>query len=111
MVTSFRFYVMLCSICSMILFCVQVCQAVAPRGPLSCTRTYFFGTGVTPHLGKACLLKSIRAAKFDPKVGSRRATKIENLVLVIVLVALILLPYYMYVVLVLILLFLLVRER
>ena len=53
-----------------------------------------------------------RVAKFDPKDGSRRTTKIKNLVvLVIILVVLILLPYYMYVVLVLILLFLLVRER
>ena len=53
-----------------------------------------------------------RLAKFVPKVGSRRSTKIKNLVvLVIILVVLILLPYYMYVVLVLILLFLLVRER
>ena len=52
---------------------------------------------------------SSRVAKFDPKVGSRRTTKIKNLVvLVIILVVLILLPYYMYVVLVLILLFLLV---
>ena len=54
-----------------------------------------------------------RVAKFDPKVVSRRTTKIKNLVvLVIILVVLILLPYYyiMYVVLVLILLFLLVRE-
>ena len=54
----------------------------------------------------------LRVAKFDPKVGSRRTTKIKNLVvLVIILVVLILLPYYMYVELVLILLFLLVRER
>ena len=53
-----------------------------------------------------------RVAKFDRKVGSRRTTKIKNLVvLVIILVVLTLLPYYMYVVLVLILLFLLVRER
>ena len=53
-----------------------------------------------------------RVAKFDPKVGSRRTTKIQNLVvLVIILVVLILLPNYMYVILVLILLFLLVRER
>ena len=50
-------------------------------------------------------------AKFSPKVGSRRTTKNENLVVVIILVALILLPHYMYVVLVLVLLFLLVRER
>ena len=50
-------------------------------------------------------------AKFDPKVGSRRTTKIKNLVvLVIILVGLILLPFYMYVVLVLILLFLLIRK-
>ena len=50
-----------------------------------------------------------RVAKFDQKVGSRRTTKIKNLVvLVIILVVLILLPHYMYVVLVLILLFLLV---
>ena len=54
----------------------------------------------------------IRVAKLDPKVGSRRTTKIKNLVvLVIILAVLILLPNYMYVVLVLILLFLLVRER
>ena len=53
-----------------------------------------------------------RVAKFDPKVGSRRTTKIENLVVLdIILVVLILLPYYMDVVLVLILLFLLVREK
>ena len=53
-----------------------------------------------------------RVAKFDPKVGGRRTTEIENpVVLVIILVVLILLPYYMYVVLVLIQLFLLVRER
>ena len=53
-----------------------------------------------------------RVAKFDPKVGGRRTTKIKNLVvLVIILVVLVLLPYYMYVVLVLILLFLLVREK
>ena len=38
---------------------------------------------------------SSRVAKFDPKVGSRRTTKIKNLVvLVIILVVLILLPYY-----------------
>ena len=55
---------------------------------------------------------SIRVAKFDQKVGSRRTTKIKNLVvLVIILVVLILLPFYMYMVLVLILLCLLVRER
>ena len=60
--------------------------------------------------GAGCTLN--RVAKFDPKVGSRRTTKIENLVvLVIILVVLILLPYYMYVVQVLILLFLLVRGR
>ena len=53
-----------------------------------------------------------RVAKFDPKVGSRRTTKIKNLVvLIIILVVLILLPYHMHVVLVFILLFLLVRER
>ena len=53
-----------------------------------------------------------RVAKFYPKVGSRRTTKIKNLVvLVIILVVLILFSYHMYVVLVLILLFLLVRER
>ena len=53
-----------------------------------------------------------RVAKFDPKVGSRRTTKIKNLVaLIIILVVLILLPYSMYVVLVLILLFLLGREK
>ena len=52
-----------------------------------------------------------RVSKFNPKVGSRRTTKIKNLVvLVIILVVLILLPYYMYVGLVLTLLFLLVRE-
>ena len=35
-----------------------------------------------------------RIAKFDPKVGSLRTTKIKNLVvLVIILVVLILLPY------------------
>ena len=35
-----------------------------------------------------------RVAKFDPKVGSRRTTKIENLVILgSVLVVLILLPY------------------
>ena len=56
--------------------------------------------------------KIYMVAKFDPKAGSRRTTKIKNLVaLVIILVVLILLPYYMLVVLVLILLFLLVRER
>ena len=39
----------------------------------------------------------IRVAKFDPKVGSQRTTKIKNLVvLVIILVVLIMLPYYMY---------------
>ena len=60
--------------------------------------------GITPWIS--------RVAKFNPKVGSRRTTKIKNLaVLVIILVVLILLPYYMYVVLVLLLLFLLVRER
>ena len=54
---------------------------------------------------------SDRVAKFDLKVGSRRTTKINDLVVLInILVVLILLPY-MYVVLVLILLFLLVRER
>ena len=54
----------------------------------------------------------VRVAKFDPKVGSRRTTKIKNLVvLVFILTVLILLPYHMYVVLVLTLLFLLVRER
>ena len=53
-----------------------------------------------------------RVAKFDLKVGSRRTTKIKNLVvLVIILIVLISLPYHMYVVLVLILMFLLVRER
>ena len=55
-----------------------------------------------------------REAKFDPKVGSWRTTKIKNLVvLVIILVVLILLPYSMYVVLyiVLILMFSLVRDR
>ena len=53
-----------------------------------------------------------RVAKFNPKVGSRRTTKIKNLVVrVIILVVLILLPNYMHVVLDLILLFLLVRER
>ena len=60
------------------------------------------------------MMPSDRVAKFDPKVGSQRTTKIKNLVvLVIILVVLILLPYYMYVVLLLItplLLFLLVRE-
>ena len=57
-------------------------------------------------------LDKSRVAKFDPKVGSRRTTKIKNrVVLIIILVVLILLPYYMYVVLVPILLFLLVRER
>ena len=41
-----------------------------------------------------------RVAKFNPKVGNRRTTKIKNLViLVIILGVLILLPYYMYVVL------------
>ena len=40
-----------------------------------------------------------RVAKFDPTVGSRRTTKIKNLVVVvIILVVLILLPYHMYVV-------------
>ena len=54
----------------------------------------------------------VKVAKFNLKVGSRRTTKIENLVvLVIILGVLILLPYYMYMVIVLILLFLLVRER
>ena len=53
-----------------------------------------------------------RVVKFDPKVGSRRITRIKSpVVLIIILVILILLPYYMYVVLVLILLFLLVKER
>ena len=46
----------------------------------------------------------VRVAKFDLKVGSRRTTNIQNLVvLIIILVVLILLPYYMWVVLVLIL--------
>ena len=53
-----------------------------------------------------------RVAKFDPKVGSRRTTKIKSLViLAFILVTLVLLTYYMHVVLVLTLLFLLVRER
>ena len=56
--------------------------------------------------------RQVRVAKFDLKVGSRRTTKVKNLVvLVIILVALILLPYHLYGVLVLILLFFLVRER
>ena len=43
-------------------------------------------------------IKPFRVAKFDKKVGSRRTTKIKNLVvLVIILVVLILLPYYNYV--------------
>ena len=59
-----------------------------------------------------CLINTARVAKFNPKIGSRRTTKIKNLdVLVIILVVLILLPYYIYVILVLILLFLLARER
>ena len=58
------------------------------------------------------MYKHIREAKFDPKVGSRRTTKIKNLaVLVVILGVLILLPYYMYVLLVFTLLFLLVSER
>ena len=36
-----------------------------------------------------------RLVKFDPKVGCRKTTKIENLVILdIILVALILLPYH-----------------
>ena len=39
--------------------------------------------------------KRVRVAKFDPKVRSRRTTKIKNLVvLFIILAVLILLPYY-----------------
>ena len=54
-------------------------------------------------LGKLSNLTGDGVAKFDPKVGSQRTTKIKNLVvLVIILVVLILLLYYMYVVLVLI---------
>ena len=57
-------------------------------------------------------IREVSEAKFDPKVGIQRTTKIKNLVvLVIILVVPISLPYYMYVVLVLILLFLLVKER
>ena len=56
--------------------------------------------------------KSDRVAKLDPKVGSRRTTKISNLVVLVnILVALIWLPYYMSESLVLILLFLLAKER
>ena len=55
---------------------------------------------------------NVRVTKFDQKVGSRRTTDIQNLVvLVIILVVRILLPYYMCVVLVLILLFLWIKER
>ena len=51
-------------------------------------------------------------AKLDPKVGSRRTTKIKNLiVLIIIVVALVVLPYHIYVVLALVPLFLFVRER
>ena len=40
-------------------------------------------------------IRTVSVAKFDPKVGSRRTTKIKNLaVLAIILVVLILLPYY-----------------
>ena len=47
------------------------------------------------HQYSISMYKAIRVAKFDPKVGSRRTTKIKNLVvLVIILVVLILLPYY-----------------
>ena len=60
----------------------------------------------------AKVIHSLRVAKFDPKVGSRRTANIKNLVvLVFILVVLILSPYYMYVELVLMLLFLLLRER
>ena len=53
-----------------------------------------------------------RVAKFDPKVGRQKTTKIKSaVVLILILVILILFPQNMYVVLVLILLFLLVRER
>ena len=53
-------------------------------------------------------MHSLRVAKFYPKVGSRRTTKIKSPVfLITILVVLILLPYHLYVVLVLILLVLL----
>ena len=71
-----------------------------------------FITAVEPGMYTTLDYRKSRVAKSDTKVGSRRTTKIKNLVvLVIILVVLILLSYYIYVVLVLILLFLLVRER
>ena len=70
---------------------------------------YFLGVGGG---GILSTLVTIRVAKFNLKVGSRRTTNIQNLVvLIIILVVLILLPYYMWVVLVLILQFLLIWER
>lgn len=33
-------------------FLHQILQCVAPKGPLSCSRTYFFGTTHTPYLGR-----------------------------------------------------------
>ena len=48
-------------------------------------------------LSKICDFK-FKVAKFDPKVGSRRTTKILNLVaLIMIVVVLILLPFYIYV--------------
>lgn len=35
-----------------IFFLQQILQCVAPKGPLSCSRMYFFGTTHTPYLGR-----------------------------------------------------------
>ena len=68
-----------------------------------------------PYFAKMAPLHSFvrpRVAKFDPKVGSRRTTKITNLVVLVIILAVLIFGtlLYMYVVLALILWFLLVRE-
>lgn len=37
------------------LFVDQILQCVAPKGPLACSRTYFFGTTHSPYLGELLL--------------------------------------------------------
>lgn len=49
---------------------VQLLQCVAPKGPLACARTYFFGSTHVPYLGKCISRKCFNKINFNFSVIS-----------------------------------------
>ena len=52
-----------CDICMFIYY--QVVQAVSPRGPVSCSRTYFFSRDFTPHPSRSHFISYYNGTPFE----------------------------------------------